>query len=63
MSYGVCNKLFGIVWRGQMRAAHPTAADFTALMSELASWTGIITMVSMCCSKWVFKVRRRHRPG
>ena len=63
MGFGITHKLFGFVWKGQMRLLYPSAAEYAVVMADVASYTGAATIAFMLASKPVFQVRRRTRLG
>lgn len=57
MGYGICHKLFGFVWKGQMRLLYPSTAAYATVMGDVASFTGACTIALMLVSKYIFQVR------
>jgi hypothetical protein len=58
MGYGIAHKLFGFVWKGQMKVLYPSTAEYTTVMGDVASYTGATTIGLMLISKYVFQVRQ-----
>jgi AAA family ATP:ADP antiporter len=56
MGYGICHKLFGFVWKGQMRILYPSTAAYATVMGDVASFTGACTIALMLVSKYIFQV-------
>jgi AAA family ATP:ADP antiporter len=56
MGFGITHKLFGFVWKGQMRLLYPSAAEYAVVMADVASYTGAATIALMLASKPVFQV-------
>jgi AAA family ATP:ADP antiporter len=56
MGYGICHKLFGFVWKGQMRLLYPSTAAYATVMADVASFTGACTIALMLVSKFIFQV-------
>lgn len=56
MGYGICHKLFGFVWKGQMRLLYPSTAAYATVMADVASFTGACTIGLMLVSKFFFQV-------
>lgn len=59
MSYGITHKLFGFVWKGQMKLLYPSATAYATVMSDVAAWTGATTVALMLISKFFFQVSRK----
>eukprot|EP00775_Hariotina_reticulata_P006953 gene6953-7169_t len=55
MGYGIAHKLFGFVWKGQMKVLYPSTAEYTTVMGDVASYTGATTIGLMLISKYVFQ--------
>jgi hypothetical protein len=57
MGYGITHKLFGFVWKGQMRILYPSTAAYATVMGDVASFTGACTIALMLVSKYIFQVQ------
>uniref|UniRef100_A0A383WNC7 ADP,ATP carrier protein n=1 Tax=Tetradesmus obliquus TaxID=3088 RepID=A0A383WNC7_TETOB len=55
MGYGTAHKLFGFVWKGQMKVLYPSTAEFATVMADVASFTGAATVSLMLVSKYIFQ--------
>lgn len=56
MGYGTAHKLFGFVWKGQMKLLYPSASAYATVMSDVAAFTGAATVGLMLVSKYFFQV-------
>jgi AAA family ATP:ADP antiporter len=55
MSYGVGHRLFEFAWKGQLQTLHSSVQGYQSVLADVASYTGMTTIVLMLTSRFVFQ--------
>ena len=55
MGYGISHKVFEVAWKGQLRLLYTTGQEYGAVLGEIATLTGWLTIVMMLAGRFVFQ--------
>lgn len=55
MGYGISHRLFEFTWKGQLKVLHDSVQSYQSVLADVASLTGITTILLMLTSRLVFQ--------